>query len=93
MVQPVMRSRAALSVSFWSSWQWWLSYRSWRSWAVVEPFWRSSASSLVCTQMRHLVPSGVSAISISLFKFCVLRWVWCSKAGPGFWWAQYEQFC
>ena len=82
MVHPVMRSRAALSVSFWFSWQWWLSYRSWRSWAVVEPYWRSSASSLVCTQMRHLVPSGVSAILISLFKFCVLRWFWCSKGRP-----------
>ena len=35
---------------------------------MVEPYWRSSASSLVCTQMRHLVPSGVSAIWISLFK-------------------------
>ena len=72
MVHPVMCSRAVLSVSFWFSWQWWLSYRSWRSWAVVEPYWRSSASSVVCTQMRHFVPSGVSAISISLFNFCVL---------------------
>ena len=23
-------------------------------------------------------------------QFCVLRWVWCSKVDPGFWWAQYE---